>query len=314
MSKSKKTILLSVFPEYVEKIISGEKRFEFRKHTPSENVSFIVFYATAPVAKILCIAEVDEIICDSPSRLWRTTALFSGVDKNFYDEYYRGIDNAYAYKLGRVYQLNSPVSLVDENLRLSPPQTFRYLTPGQFSYLRKDSRLVSSSFRRTIFLGGIHAVGKTTFATKYFSKKFQCVSASSLIKDAKGEVPKDKKVGHVTENQWLLVSEFKKLKSRGHRIVLDGHFCLINKDGKFEKLPLELFRALELSHIVLLELNPETIQKRLLLRDGSKMHLRTIKTFLKKEREHALFIAENLKIPITIIPDTTLADNIILDR
>ncbi len=314
MSGFKRAILLSVFPEYVEKIISGEKRFEFRKHTPSENVDFIVFYATAPTAKILCVAEVDEIISDNPERLWRTTALFSGVDQGFYDKYYRGVDMAYAYKLGRVYRLRTPISLSNKNLKISPPQTFRYLTPKQFSYVKKSSKLVSSSFKRTIFLGGIHAVGKTTFSKKYFSGSFYCVCASDLIKKAKGEVPVDKKVGKVQENQSLLIAEFQKLKSQERRIVLDGHFCLINKQGKFEKLPLDLFRALGLSHIVLLELNPEIVQSRLSQRDGTTMNLRTIKEFLKIERTHALSVAEALKIPITIVPDTRLANNIIWDR
>lgn len=51
MKKLSTNILLSVFPEYVDRILSGEKRFEFRKHIPVEVVDHIVFYATAPVAE-----------------------------------------------------------------------------------------------------------------------------------------------------------------------------------------------------------------------------------------------------------------------
>ena len=179
---------MSVFPEYVEKIISGEKRFEFRKHTPSENVGFIVFYATAPTAKILCVAEVDEIISDNPARLWRTTALFSGVDQGFYDEYYRGVDMAYAYKLGRVYRLRSPISLSNTNLKISPPQTFRYLTPKQFSYVKKIIEARFLFVQKNNFFRRYPCCWKNDIFKKiFFRKLLLCVRERPYKKSERGD-------------------------------------------------------------------------------------------------------------------------------
>ena len=287
--KSKKTnILLSVFPEYVDRIISGEKRFEFRKHIPTERVEHIVFYATAPTARILCIAKVDSIISGSPEYIWETTALFSGVDKIFYDRYYKK--------------------------RTSPPQTFRYLTKEQFDYIKKNKVLVSSGFRRTIFLAGIHAVGKTTFAKEKFSSKYEVVTASLLIKNGSGDVPLNKKVHDINKNQLILIYEFNKLKKFKKNIVLDGHFCLLDKSGNITYIPVTVFKKLGISHIILLETHPKIIQQRLLERDKTRMSLEKIIKLLEAEREHALYIAHKLKIPITIVPDTRLTEHAILDR
>ena len=37
------TILLSIKPEYVERIFNGSKKYEFRKHLPQEKVDKINF-------------------------------------------------------------------------------------------------------------------------------------------------------------------------------------------------------------------------------------------------------------------------------
>lgn len=41
-------ILLSIKPEYVEKIIKGEKLFEFRRTVPKRKVDVVVIYSTFP--------------------------------------------------------------------------------------------------------------------------------------------------------------------------------------------------------------------------------------------------------------------------
>ena len=44
----KKILLISIHPKFVEKILTGEKRFEFRKHIPSCEISHILIHATTP--------------------------------------------------------------------------------------------------------------------------------------------------------------------------------------------------------------------------------------------------------------------------
>ena len=48
-----KALLLSIKPEYVEKILQGEKKFEYRKRLAKEDVSYIYVYSTAPSMKVV---------------------------------------------------------------------------------------------------------------------------------------------------------------------------------------------------------------------------------------------------------------------
>ena len=42
------TILLSIKPEYANKIFDGQKRYEYRKRIPKKEVSKIIVYSSAP--------------------------------------------------------------------------------------------------------------------------------------------------------------------------------------------------------------------------------------------------------------------------
>lgn len=46
-------ILLSIKPEYVERIMDGSKIYEFRKRKCSKDINGIIIYSTAPVKKWL---------------------------------------------------------------------------------------------------------------------------------------------------------------------------------------------------------------------------------------------------------------------
>ena len=62
--------LLSIKPEFIEKIFSGEKQVEFRKSCFKEDVQTVVVYATMPVGKIVGEFEIETILSDSPEELW----------------------------------------------------------------------------------------------------------------------------------------------------------------------------------------------------------------------------------------------------
>lgn len=42
-------ILLSIKPRFVEQILNGEKRFEYRKRVPERHVNKIIIYNSSPV-------------------------------------------------------------------------------------------------------------------------------------------------------------------------------------------------------------------------------------------------------------------------
>ena len=121
-------ILLSIKPEYANKIFSGEKRFEFRKSIfRNAAVRAVVVYATMPVGKVIGEFEIDEVLQASPQALWSKTRQFSGISRSFFNEYFEGRDTAYAIKVLTVKRYRSPIDLERVAPTRHPPQSFRYL-------------------------------------------------------------------------------------------------------------------------------------------------------------------------------------------
>lgn len=118
-------ILLSIKPEFVEKILDGTKRYEFRKRL-AKDVAKIVVYSTAPIK--LVVAEVDVIgTIECPKQeLWDITHEYAGIDRTRFYEYFSDCKNACAYVLGNVVQYDTPKSLDEYGLSLAP-QSFIYI-------------------------------------------------------------------------------------------------------------------------------------------------------------------------------------------
>lgn len=120
-------ILLSIHPEYVERIFSGEKKYEFRKRLAKRAVDRIIIYSTAPIMKIVGEVQIVETISSSPSDLWELTKKSSGISRDKYRNYFKGRKVAFAYKLGQVIKYDSPKDLNYFNIS-TPPQSFIYLS------------------------------------------------------------------------------------------------------------------------------------------------------------------------------------------
>ena len=111
-------MLLSIKPEFVEYILEGKKKYEFRKSKPKENIGRIIFYASSPQKQVVGEATVETI--------WSITKSVAGITKNFYFSYYEGKHMAVAYKLKEVIRYNHPKALSDYGVSQAP-QSFIYL-------------------------------------------------------------------------------------------------------------------------------------------------------------------------------------------
>lgn len=120
-------ILLSINPEYVEKIFSGEKEFEFRKNRCKSGASKMVIYCTSPVMKVLGEADIVEVIEGAPSVVWKKTRAKAGVSKEFYDSYYFGRSKSVAYRLANIKKYKKPRTLSSFGISTAP-QSFVYLS------------------------------------------------------------------------------------------------------------------------------------------------------------------------------------------
>ncbi|ATB41351.1 hypothetical protein CYFUS_006816 [Cystobacter fuscus] len=121
-------VLLSIKPEYAEKILDGEKQFEFRKAVfKNPTVKTVVIYATKPVGKVVGEFDIAEVLSERPSTLWARTAKLAGISRRFFDEYFEGRSTAYAIKVQRVRRYRKPLELRSLIKSGVAPQSFCYL-------------------------------------------------------------------------------------------------------------------------------------------------------------------------------------------
>lgn len=121
------TILLSIKPEYVEKLFAGSKKYEFRRRCCKKQVSKIVVYATCPVMKVVGEMEVNRILEGSPTRLWEQTHEYAGISKDLFFRYFVGCTVAYGYEIGRTTRYDEAKDLSEYGVT-SAPQSFVYLS------------------------------------------------------------------------------------------------------------------------------------------------------------------------------------------
>jgi len=119
--------LLSIKPNFVEKIFSGLKKFEYRKTIFKKEVKRIVVYSTMPVGKIVGEFAIVDILEGSPKAIWESTKELSGINKTFFQEYFNGRTRGYAIKIGSKKVYKNPIDPKRMFDAFTPPQSFLYL-------------------------------------------------------------------------------------------------------------------------------------------------------------------------------------------
>jgi len=120
-------VLLSIKPEFAEKIFNGTKKYEFRRSVfKNKNVKTVVVYASSPVKRVIGEFEIDSIINEDLNNLWKRTKDFSGISENFFFEYFRNKKSGFAIKIKKVKRYDQTLSLKDD-FNATPPQSFMYL-------------------------------------------------------------------------------------------------------------------------------------------------------------------------------------------
>lgn len=160
----------------------------------------------------------------------------------------------------------------------------------------------------TIFVAGVHGAGKT-FATKPACQRLGLVhaSASQLITEERGQATWDgtKIVSDVDQNQAALISAARRVRKSGATLVLDGHCVLRRAPGNHERLPIEVFRALECTSILLIRNPVPVLLERLRARQDMSWTEAELDDFSKAENAHGAEVAEVLGIPLKTLDSPT---------
>ena len=122
----KKNIILPIKPLFAEKVLSGEKKYEYRKKLCQKEIDKIYLYSTSPVKMIVGEAEVVDKMRMDKDLLWAKTRGQAGITKEFYAQYFAGQDYACAYKIGDVKSYSRPIALHRRGIE-HVPQSFIYV-------------------------------------------------------------------------------------------------------------------------------------------------------------------------------------------
>ena len=122
----KKNIIISINPKHVLNIINNTKKFEYRKRAAKQDINKIIIYETVPVKKVVAEAEILEVLKMEPELLWSETKEYSGITKEFFDNYFKNKNIAYAYRLGKVKVYDKPKELIEFGIKYAP-QSYAYV-------------------------------------------------------------------------------------------------------------------------------------------------------------------------------------------
>lgn len=152
------------------------------------------------------------------------------------------------------------------------------------------------------FLGGVHGVGKTTICNDVCAKlNFQHLSASTVIKwEQINSDPKNKLVKNIPATQDRLVSGLIQAVTKDHLYLLDGHFCLLDKNNDIVPVPLQTFKLISPFFLGLIIGDVQQIKEHLEARDQRPYDYDILKRLQETELSHAQYISDELGVKLCL--------------
>ena len=118
---------MSIKPEYVDKIFSGEKKYEYRKRMCKEKIDTIIVYSSSPIQKVVGELKIKQVLYDKKNVIWNKTNKYGGITKIKYDNYYENCGYVVAYEIEKAILYDKQKDLKDFNVRTAP-QSYVYIT------------------------------------------------------------------------------------------------------------------------------------------------------------------------------------------
>ena len=134
-------VLISIYQEYAEAILNGEKVIEFRKAQFPQNISRVYMYSTSPVQRVIGHFEVKDVLRASPRSLWNQYGKRGSIGYEDYIRYYGEAEEACGILVKNAVRYERPVELRELDPSFSVPQSYRYLTEEFKERLESKSSL-----------------------------------------------------------------------------------------------------------------------------------------------------------------------------
>jgi predicted transcriptional regulator len=134
--------VLSVNPDYANKIVDGKKTAELRRRFPLTTMTGAIayIYATSPVQAIIGFAII-KMVQQLPVRdIWQGFSDAACIAKDDFETYFAGIDKGHVVVLDRARRFRDSVSVDQLKARFGfvPPQSFCYADESYRTLLKNE--------------------------------------------------------------------------------------------------------------------------------------------------------------------------------
>lgn len=121
-------VLLSIKPGFANAILEGTKTFEFRRAVfRRPTVHKVIIYSSSPVSRVVGEFLIESILELELKKLWALTARGAGIERDFFNDYFRGRKTGFALKVHSPRRYAKPLKLREHFGLSRPPQSFCYL-------------------------------------------------------------------------------------------------------------------------------------------------------------------------------------------
>ncbi len=138
---SRNAILMSIRPQYAEKIFNRSKTVELRRIKPKfiQAGDLVFVYVSSPVKSLVGAFTVSSVTEKSLLSLWKNVKDYAGVSRNEFLNYFQDVDTGVAIFIKDVWLLPRQIRLAElkkEFKGFQPPQSFRYTSVRQVESLQ----------------------------------------------------------------------------------------------------------------------------------------------------------------------------------
>lgn len=93
----------------------------------AKHVTKVIVYSTKPEGMIVGEFSIKAIIQCSPKELWEKTHDYSGISKQYFDEYFKGRNKGYALQIENPVLYKEPMNPFEVFDSFVAPQSFKYV-------------------------------------------------------------------------------------------------------------------------------------------------------------------------------------------
>lgn len=124
---TKKKVLISIKPKYVNEILEKKKLFEFRRSVFKHNdVGKVIIYASSPVKRIVGEFDVRNILRDTPKNIWNKCKNYAGIDEDSFMDYFADKNTAFSIVIDNLKMYDNPINPYDKIDGFRPPQSYMF--------------------------------------------------------------------------------------------------------------------------------------------------------------------------------------------